>query len=148
MQNIELRRMTAEDINAVMEVEKNAYSYPWTKGIFADCLRVGYDCWVATLDQRIIAHAVISVAAGESHILNLAVDRSYQGQGIGKQLLSHLMDIARIQSADTMLLEVRPSNQAAIHLYESSGFNEIGSRKAYYPAPNGKEDALLFARHL
>ena len=148
MQNIELRRMTAEDINAVMEVEKNAYSYPWTKGIFADCLRVGYDCWVATLDQRIIAHAVISVAAGESHILNLAVDRAYQGQGIGKQLLSHLMDIARIQSADTMLLEVRPSNQAAIHLYESSGFNEIGSRKAYYPAPNGKEDALLFARHL
>lgn len=140
--------MTAEDINAVMQVEKTAYPYPWTKGIFADCLRVGYDCWVATLNQQIIAHAVISVAAGESHILNLAVDQSYQGQGIGKHLLNHLMDVARIKAADTMLLEVRPSNQAAIHLYESSGFNEIGSRKAYYPAPNGKEDALLFARQL
>jgi len=140
--------MSLDDINEVMQVEVKVYPYPWTKGILSDCLRVGYDCWVVTEQQKIIGHGVLSVAAGESHLLNLAVDQSYQGQGIGRQLLSHLMDIARIKSADMILLEVRPSNKAAIHIYESTGFNEIGNRKAYYPAPNGKEDALLFACQL
>ncbi len=148
MQTVDLRHMRAEDINAVMRVEKNVYDFPWTKGIFADCMRVGYDCWVVTRDERIIGHGVLSVAIGESHILNLAVDHAYQGQGIGRHLLLHLMDVARVKSAGVMLLEVRPSNKAAIHLYESSGFNEIGSRKAYYPAHSGKEDALVFACQL
>jgi ribosomal-protein-alanine N-acetyltransferase len=147
-QHIDFRPMSLDDVNEVMKVEVKVYPYPWTKGILSDCLRVGYDCWVATEQQKIIGHGVLSVAAGESHLLNLAVDQSYQGQGIGRQLLSHLMDIARIKSADMILLEVRPSNKAAIHIYESTGFNEIGCRKAYYPAPNGKEDALLFACQL
>ena len=148
MQHINFRPMSANDINAVMQVEVKVYPYPWTKGILSDCLRVGYDCWVATENEKIIGHAVLSVAAGESHLLNLAVDQLYQGQGIGRKLLAHLMDIARVKSADMILLEVRPSNKAAIHIYESTGFNEIGCRKAYYPAPKGKEDALLFACQL
>lgn len=148
MQRIKLRYMTEDDIHAVMELEKKAYPFPWTKGIFADCLRVGYDCWTASEQKKIIGYAVLSVAAGESHILNLVVDQIHQGKGIGKQLLKHMMDVARIKSADMILLEVRPSNKVAIQLYESSGFNEIGSRKAYYPAPSGKEDALLFACQL
>lgn len=148
MTHIELRPMTAQDINAVMEVEKSVYPYPWTKGIFADCLRVNYECWVATVENDIIAHAVLSVAAGESHILNLAVGKGYQKQGIGKQLLKHMVGIARIKSVDIIMLEARPSNVAAIQLYEAIGFNEIGIRKGYYPADNGKEDALLFAMQL
>ncbi|MCK4709162.1 MAG: ribosomal protein S18-alanine N-acetyltransferase [Gammaproteobacteria bacterium] len=145
IQYIDFRPMSANDINAVMQVELSVYPYPWTKGILGDCIRTGYDCWVATDNKKIIGHGVLSVAAGESHLLNLAVDPDYQGQGIGRKLLAHLMDIARIKSADMILLEVRPSNKAAIHIYESTGFNEIGCRKAYYPAPKGKEDALLFA---
>lgn len=145
---IELRPMTASDINEVMEVEKSVYPFPWTKGIFADCIRVNYECWVAIRDDTIIAHAVLSVAAGESHILNLAVDKSCQHQGVGKQLLSHMIDIARIKAADMILLEARPSNFAAIRLYEKNGFNEIGVRKGYYPANNGKEDALIYALQL
>ena len=148
MQTIEFRAMTASDIESVMLVEKNAYEFPWTKGIFADCLRVGYDCIVATENDQIIAHAVLSTAADESHILNLTVDKARQGQGIGKQFLNHLVDIARLKAAQVILLEARYSNQAAIHLYESAGFNEIGCRKAYYPAPGGKEDALVFALQL
>ena len=148
MRSIEFRPMQAGDIDAVMQVETSAYEFPWTKGIFADCMRVGYDCLVAIEDGRIIAHAVLSIAAGESHILNLAIQREHQGQGIGKQFLVHLIDLARLKSAQTMMLEARPSNQAAIHLYQSAGFNEIGCRKAYYPAPDGKEDALLFALQL
>ncbi len=148
MQNINFRPMLTEDINHVMQVETRVYPYPWTRVILSDCLRVGYDCWVATENEKIIGHGVLSVAAGESHLLNLAVDQNYQGQGIGRKMLTHLMDIARIKSADMILLEVRPSNKAAIHIYESIGFNEIGCRKAYYPAPKGKEDALLFACQL
>jgi [ribosomal protein S18]-alanine N-acetyltransferase len=148
MQQIELRPMLAADIEAVMLVEKSAYEFPWTKGIFADCLRVGYDCIVATEEEQIIGHAVLSVAVDESHILNLTVDKIHQGKGIGKQLLRHLIDLARIKSAQTVLLEARPSNKTAIHIYESAGFNEIGCRKAYYPAPGGKEDALIFALQL
>lgn len=140
--------MREADLDRVMEIETAVYPYPWTRGIMRDCLRVNYDCFVATQDEQIIAHAVLSVAAGESHILNLAVDKNHQGQGIGRHLLMHLMDRARLQQADMLLLEVRPSNRAAIELYESAGFNEIGCRKAYYPAANGKEDALLFACQL
>jgi ribosomal-protein-alanine N-acetyltransferase len=145
MPEIEFRPMTGQDLHAVMQVEAGAYAYPWTKGIFADCMRAGYDCWVAEQNEKLVGHAVISAAAGESHILNLTVSRKLQGQGIGRQFLAHLIDRARLLSAEIMLLEVRPSNHAAIHLYESSGFNELGSRKGYYPAPNGSEDALLFA---
>ncbi len=148
MRQIEFRPMLATDIESVMLVEKGAYEFPWTKGIFADCLRVGYDCIVATENEQIIAHAVLSVAADESHILNLSVDKSQQGKGIGKQVLYHLIDIARVKAAQVILLEARQSNHAAIHLYESAGFNEIGCRKAYYPAPGGKEDALIFALQL
>ncbi len=148
MTRIQFRPMTAQDINAVMEVEKSVYPYPWTKGIFADCIRVNYECWVATESNEVIAHAILSVAAGESHILNLAVDKRNQKQGTGKQLLQHMVDIARLKSADMIMLEARPSNTAAIQLYEAIGFNEIGVRKDYYPADNGKEDALLFAMQL
>lgn len=140
--------MVATDIDPVMELERIIYQFPWTKGIFADCIRANYDCWVALQDQKIIAYAVLSVAAGESHILNLAVDSACRNQGVGKAILLHLIDRAQLLNADLMLLEVRSSNETAIHLYESSGFNEIGCRKAYYPAPQGKEDALLFAYQL
>ncbi len=148
MQQIELRPMREEDVNRVMQIEVSVYPYPWTKGILRDCLRVGYDCWVAIQNDIIIGYGVLTVAAGESHLLNLAVDKKHQGQGVGKHLLQHLMDIARLKAAEMILLEVRPSNQSAIQLYEAIGFNEIGCRKAYYPASNGKEDALLFACHL
>jgi [ribosomal protein S18]-alanine N-acetyltransferase len=148
MHLIEFRPMLATDIESVMLVEKSAYEFPWTKGIFADCLRVGYDCIVATENDQILAHAVLSTAADESHILNLTVNKNHQGKGIGKQLLRHLIDIARVKSSQVIMLEARHSNQAAIHLYQSVGFNEIGCRKAYYPAPGGKEDALVFALQL
>lgn len=150
MSNIELsyRRMDIDDIDAVMQVETSVYTYPWTEVIFRDCIRVGYDCWLALFENSIVAHAVISVAAGESHILNISVAEHHQGRGIGKQFIEYLVDIAKKKQASMIMLEVRPSNVAAIHCYNATGFNEIGCRKDYYPAPNGREDALLFARQI
>ncbi len=142
------RQMALEDISAVIQLENEVYQFPWTGRIFKDCIRVGYDCWLAHLGNTVVAHAVISIAAGESHILNLSVTRNHQGKGIGKQFIQFLLNIARNKRAQIMMLEVRPSNIRAINCYSSAGFNEIGCRKDYYPAPNGKEDALLFAKQI
>lgn len=142
------RRMEIGDIETVMQVETKAYTYPWTEGIFKDCIRVGYDCWLALAEDSIVAHAVISIAAGESHILNISVAEDQQGRGFGKQFIEFLVGIARQKKASVIMLEVRPSNIAAINCYNAVGFNEIGCRKDYYPAPNGREDALLFAREI
>jgi len=145
---LSFRRMEIGDIDAVMVVEKQVYQYPWTEGIFNDCIRVGYECWLAESDEGIVAHAVSSVAAGESHILNISVGPRFQGQGIGKAFIEFLVDIAKNKQANVIMLEVRPSNVAAINCYNATGFNEIGCRKDYYPATEGREDALLYARHI
>lgn len=142
------RRMTLSDVGQVMQIEREVYEFPWTERIFRDCIRVGYQCWMALQRQRVVGHAVISVTAGESHILNLSIGKAYQRQGFGRRFIEFLVDEARARHAETMLLEVRPSNKAAISCYNSAGFNEIGSRKDYYPAANGREDALLFARQI
>jgi ribosomal-protein-alanine N-acetyltransferase len=142
------RSMTLGDVERVMTVEQEVYEFPWTDKIFSDCIQVGYSCWLALQRQNIVGHGVISVSAGESHMLNLSIAREYQRRGFGKQFIEFLIQQAQAKHAQTMLLEVRPSNTAAINCYNSAGFNEIGLRKDYYPAPEGREDALLFARHI
>jgi ribosomal-protein-alanine N-acetyltransferase len=146
--DLKFRPMSPADVEEVMHLETSVYQFPWTERIFSDCIRVGYDCWLALQDDIIVAHAVVSIAAGEGHILNLAVTGEYQGKGIGKQFIQFLLGIAASKQAEIMMLEVRPSNVRAINCYNSAGFNEIGCRKDYYPAPNGKEDALLFAKQI
>ncbi|HEY5738883.1 MAG TPA: ribosomal protein S18-alanine N-acetyltransferase [Gammaproteobacteria bacterium] len=145
---LRFRRMLLSDIDRVMKVEREVYDFPWTERIFSDCIRVGYLCWLALRDQDVVGHAIISVVAGESHMLNLSIARAHQGRGYGRQFIDFLVSEARARNAQTMLLEVRPSNFAAINCYNSAGFNEIGSRKDYYPAADGREDALLFAKQL
>ena len=140
--------MILSDVDQVMKIEREVYEFPWTDRIFRDCIRVGYQCWMALKQQNVVGHAVISVTAGESHILNLSIGKQHQRRGFGRQFIEFLVDEARVRDAQTMLLEVRPSNTAAISCYNAAGFNEIGSRKDYYPANGGREDALLFARHI
>jgi ribosomal-protein-alanine N-acetyltransferase len=94
------------------------------------------------------AYGIMSIAAGESHILNLCVDPEAQGMGYGNKILHCLMDIARKHGSDTVFLEVRPSNHIARELYRNSGFNEVGMRREYYPAEKGREDAIIMARSL
>ena len=145
---LRMRPMQDADIDAVMTVESLAYEFPWTHGIFKDCLRVGYCCWVYTLEDDIVGYGVMSVAAGEAHILNLTVQPQMQGQGLGRRLLQRLLTLARQHGADTAFLEVRTSNQAALKLYRDMGFNETGLRRGYYPARKGREDAVVFALSL
>jgi ribosomal-protein-alanine N-acetyltransferase len=131
-----------------MAVEKRAYPFPWSEGNYRDCLRAGYHSCVFTLDTRIIGYGVMSVFVGEAQILNLCIEPEQQGQGLGRRLLQRLLNEAKIHNADTAFLEVRASNLAAIALYLSSGFNQIGSRRDYYPAHGGREDALILGLSL
>ena len=145
---LEFRPMTEADLDTVMSIEVTAYSHPWTRGIFQDCLRVGYCCWTLEEDGLVIGYGVMSVAAGECHILNLCICPESQNTGYGALLLEKLLEIARKHRADTAFLEVRPSNEPAIQLYEHAGFDKVGMRRDYYPAEFGREDALIFARSL
>lgn len=139
-----LRPMHVGYLPQVVDIERRAYAFPWTEGIFRDCLNVGYSAWVvASPADEVLAYAVMSMAVGEAHVLNLCVEPAYHQQGLGRFLLAHLQDIARGAGMDIMLLEVRKSNAAAIALYQGMGFHKLGVRKAYYPARDGSEDALL-----
>ena len=143
-QLVEVRVMRARDVPAVLEIEQVSYGYPWSERIFRDCLRVGYRGWVATdLDSRIVGYALLSVAVGEAHVLNLCVAPDARGHGVADRLLDALIGQAEYECAERVLLEVRPSNKAARRLYKRRGFQRIASRPGYYPSPDGREDALL-----
>lgn len=142
------RPMQSGDLDAVIAMEQAAYPRPWTRGIFADCLEVGYQCRVHELEGELVGYSVHSVAAGEAHLLNLCVDPKFQGQGLGRAILRQVLSETKEQGADTLFLEVRASNSRAQALYESEGFNEVGRRFNYYPADGGREDALIYARPL
>lgn len=143
-----LRAMREVDLPAVMAIEQRAYAFPWTQGVFRDCLLAHHPSWVLIEHDRIIGYAVLSVAADEAHVLNLCTAPEAQGRGHGRRLLRALLQLARGRGAQRVFLEVRPSNAPAIALYHDEGFNEIGRRPRYYPAKDGREDALVMALEL
>ncbi len=143
-----MRPMEFVDLPHVLKNERRGYTHPWNEGIFRDCLRSGYECWLLVYRSRIIGHGILSVAAGESHLLNVCIHPDCQGHGFGKALVEYMLVIARKREARRVFLEVRPSNQIACQLYEDLGFNEIGIRENYYPAYVGREDALVLAMEL
>lgn len=142
-QAYQLRAMQMADLDAVMAIEPTIYSYPWTRGNFSDSLNSGYSAWVLEANQTIIGYALLMVILDEAHLLNLSVAKDQQKQGLGRYLLEHMLQIAKNHKAANMFLEVRPSNISAIVLYENMGFCEMAVRRGYYPAPNGREDAIL-----
>ena len=142
------RTMRTSDVELVAQNEAAAYVHPWTKRIFVDCLRAGYQCWVLANKQQIVTHGVLSVAIGECHLLTLCVRPEYQRRGYGRKLFRLLLDRAVKQDAEICFLEVRRSNENAIDLYRSMGFVQIGERKNYYPSEGAREDALIMSRDL
>ena len=140
---VKFRAMSPADVPAVGVIERASYAFPWSEGIFRDCLRVGYLCRVAELDGAVIAYGVAALGAGEAHILNLCVSPQLRGRHVGRQMLMLLIERARQAGMGDAFLEVRPSNPLALALYQSVGFVQIGRRKGYYQAENGREDALV-----
>ena len=141
----QLTPMREADLAQVVAIERTVYSHPWTRGNFADALRAGYHCRTLRLGRELAGYFVLMVAAGEAHLLNLSIAAAHQRRGHGTALLRKAMGLAREGGAQSLFLEVRPSNLAAIALYLRHGFRRIAVRRAYYPAHNGREDALVYS---
>jgi ribosomal-protein-alanine N-acetyltransferase len=141
--DVVVRPMADGDVLDVLTVERASYQFPWSEGIFRDCLRVGYVCRVITLGGQVVGYGVMSVGAGEAHILNLCVGELYRCRGVGKHLLAYLIERGTAAGMSEAFLEVRPSNTAAIRLYLSVGFEQVGMRRGYYQAVGGREDAAV-----
>jgi ribosomal-protein-alanine N-acetyltransferase len=143
---VRLRAMQEADVAAVVEIEQRVYPFPWTAGIFSDCIRVGYRCAVLEFDEVTVGYGIIACGAGEAHLLNVCVREEFRNRGFGRALMMHLLGLATAAGAAVVFLEVRPANTAAVRLYEALGFRQIGVRRGYYQAVSGREDALVMRR--
>lgn len=144
LHSIRFRPMSLADVPAVAAVEKASYAFPWSEGVFRDCVRVGYFCRVIEAARSVGGYGIMSCGAGEAHILNICVRGDLRSGGVGRALMMYLLNRARELHMQDVFLEVRPSNTVAIKLYEHLGFVRVGLRKAYYQATGGREDALVY----
>lgn len=144
-----MRAMTLDDVDAVLAIEQAVQHFPWTRGNFSDALDSGYLCCVDETEEGVIrGYAILMQAADDAELLNIGVAAAQQRKGLGRAMLSEILNVARIKQLQRVFLEVRPSNVAAIALYRSVGFSEIGVRRGYYQNANGSEDAVTMACEL
>lgn len=143
-----VRPMKGEDLEHIHRIECASYDHPWTRGNFADSLAAGYSMWVHECGGEPIGYYVMMAGAGDAHLLNLTVSPAWRRQGLGRDLLGHCMASACDHHAERVFLEVRASNAAAIALYHANGFVDLALRRGYYPAHEGREDALIMKREL
>ncbi len=144
----EIRPMHELDVPVVVAVERSAYAFPWSEGIFRDCLRVGYTCRIIEVGGDVAGYGIMSMGAGEAHVLNVCVRYDCRGRGFARRMLVYLLDRARTAGMYEAYLEVRPSNLAAARLYHSLGFEQVGVRRGYYQSATGREDAAVLRRIL
>ncbi|HEX5787895.1 MAG TPA: ribosomal protein S18-alanine N-acetyltransferase [Woeseiaceae bacterium] len=145
---VAIRGMTHEDLAQVSDIERRSYDFPWSHGVFRDCLLAGYQCLALERDGRVAGYAILSIAAGEAHILNLCVEPRHRSHGYGERLLDEVLARARRAEVVEVFLEVRPSNLTALALYRKKGFHQIANRPAYYQARDGREDAAVLSKKL
>jgi len=145
---VEMAPLGDPDIDEMAAIEKGVFPYPWTRGNFVDSLASGYSAWGCRVAGELVGYFVLMIAVDEAHLLNISVLGKRQRMGFGTRLLECAMSAARRAGASSVLLEVRPSNASALALYRRSGFRQIGLRRGYYPAAEGREDALVLRREL
>lgn len=145
---VEMLAMNEHDLDEVLAIEYRVHPFPWSRGNFTDSQLAGYPCRVCRVGGELVGHLVLMMAVDEAHLLNISVAPKWQGKGYGARLLRHAMIIGRQSGGTTLLLEVRPSNAAALALYRHFGFAQIGVRRGYYPAEKGREDALVLTHAL
>ncbi len=146
---VRFREMAPEELPKIVAIERKSYLFPWSEQIFRSCIRHrDYACRVAEVEGEIVGYGILSLGAGEAHVMNLCVAPEWRGRGIGRAILTHLLQLAREAGAKEVFLEVRPSNRRALQLYRRMGFVEVGTRRGYYPAEWGREDAIVMAKPL
>ncbi len=143
-----IRSMNHEDLSIVSNIERQSYEFPWSHGVFRDCLLAGYQCVALERDAEVVGYSILSVAAGEAHILNICIHPTYRSMGYGEKLLDEILFRARSSSVRQIFLEVRPSNEHALSLYRKKDFHKVADRPAYYQASKGREDANVLVKKL
>lgn len=151
--NFIIRKMQLTDINAIYAIELNSHRAPWGRDILSDCVLIGYDCQVLEClidndDKKIVGYIISRFSFNLCHILNLCICFSEKGQGYGTVLLNTFLDSLDRSVIDTAILEVRPSNIAALNLYKKFGFSEAGIKKSFYKDATSDEDAILLKKIL
>ena len=139
--SVTVRNMTHDDLASVSDIERLSYEFPWSHGVFRDCLLASYSCMVLAHGSTVVGYGVLSIAAGEAHILNLCVAAEFRGLGYGERILNDIIERAHYAEVQAIFLEVRPTNANALSLYRKKGFHKIAKRPAYYQASGGREDA-------
>jgi len=145
---VTIRQMRHEDLPHVSDIERRSYDFPWSHGVFRDCLLAGYQCIVLDRNGNVAGYGILSVAAGEAHILNLCIEPALRSHGYGERMLDEMLFRARTSSVREIFLEVRPSNENALALYKKKGFYLVANRPSYYQAQEGREDAAVLAKKL
>lgn len=138
-----LAPMSEADLDEVAAIEARNYEFPWTRGNFGDSLNAGHSAWVARSGGELFGYAILLRVLDEAHLLNITVDLGSRGRGRGRALLGQICDRVREAGVRQLFLEVRPSNSVAQALYRSVGFRAVGRRRGYYPARDGREDAIV-----
>jgi len=138
-----IRRLNPEDVDRIHQIEELAYPFPWTRGLFEDCLRAGYALFGLQIGKELAGYTIFSWAAGEAHLLNLCIHPDWQHRGYGSLLLEYAINHVARHDNEAIYLEVRTSNTRAAKLYKNRGFRVIGSRRSYYQAGDGREDAIV-----
>ena len=140
---ITIRRMEGRDIPEVLEIDRSSFTLPWTERAYRYEVEENKAarCWVATLDDRVVAMLVLWIILDEAHIATVATHPHYRRQGLGSRLLTRALVSAHEEGAVKALLEVRARHTTAQKLYRNLGFVEVGRRPKYYH--DNDEDALL-----
>ena len=141
---VRFEAMAASDLDAVLQVERQAYAHPWQRINFIDSLHAGYQAQVLLAQNTLLGYFVAMKGVDEVHLLNITVAPAYQRQGWARVMLDALAIWAKGQGADWLWLEVRQSNERAIAVYEAYGFRRVGERKNYYPvSAQDREHAVV-----
>jgi ribosomal-protein-alanine N-acetyltransferase len=142
---IEITRMAESDLDEVHQIETKVFSDPWSKQAFLSDLKNDFAIpLVARFENKVAGYTCLYSAADEIQIGNLAVSPDFRQRGIGTRLVEHIISLATENHKRLLVLEVRPSNEAACKLYAKFGFRVAGKRKYYYHKPT--EDALIMIR--
>lgn len=140
--------INADNYDAAFRLQCACHSHPWSRGTFASCLTPPYFAWQLKDDDQLIGFYVGLQVLKEATLMDIGLLPSFRGQGISYYLLEHFFARCREKAIEEIWLEVRVSNQGAIHLYQQTGFELIETRKNYYPCAEGREDALIMRRLL
>ena len=145
---IKFKSLEFKDLDQIMEIEKLSNPTPWSIGSFIDCINSSYQNIVILQDDLLLGFCISTVNFTESHLLNISIHPDFRSQGIGQKLLDKTEKELTKKGVSDIFLEVRNSNIGAISFYKKNDYRNVGKRKNYYRLLSGREDGLIYTKHI